>query len=94
MASEKAKQLAAEQKAAAKAEKLRKKNSDDPRDWGRVKQVVEAYQRTAEVDPAVLGSGLIARTGRWRRGLWRTGRPSDSDRSGWRPGASLSSVQT
>ncbi|RXW32312.1 DUF4191 domain-containing protein [Propioniciclava flava] len=62
MASEKAKQLAAEQKAAAKAEKLRKKNSDDPRDWGRVKQVVEAYKRTAEVDPAVtwwmLGVGL------------------------------------
>ena len=53
MASEKAKQLAAEQKAAAKAEKLRKKNSDDPRDWGRVKQVIEAYKRTAEVDPAV-----------------------------------------
>ncbi len=62
MASEKAKELAAKQKAAAKAEKLRKKNSDDPRDWGRVKQIVEAYKRTAEVDPAVtwwmLGVGL------------------------------------
>ena len=48
----------------------------------------------AEVDPAVLGSGLIARTGRWRRGLWRTGRRSDSDRSGLRPAASLSGVRT
>lgn len=53
MASEKAKELAAKQKAQRKAEKLRKKNSDDPRDWGRVRQVVEAYKRTAEVDPAV-----------------------------------------
>ena len=57
-----AKELAAKQKAQIKAEKLRKKNSDDPRDWGRVKQVVEAYKRTAEVDPAVtwwmLGVGL------------------------------------
>ena len=62
MASEKAKQLAAEQKAAAKAEKLRKKNSDDPRDWGRVRQTVEAYKRTAEIDPSVtwwmLGVGV------------------------------------
>ena len=32
MASEKAKELAAKQKAEIKAEKLRKKNSDDPRD--------------------------------------------------------------
>ncbi len=62
MASEKAKELAAKQKAAIKAEKLRRKNSDDPRDWGRWRQFVEAYKRTAEVDPAVtwwmLGVGL------------------------------------
>ncbi|QIK72902.1 DUF4191 family protein [Propioniciclava coleopterorum] len=62
MASEKAKELAAKQKAEQKAEKLRKKNSDDPRDWGRVRQIVEAYKRTAEIDPSVtwwmLGVGL------------------------------------
>jgi len=51
MASEKAKALAAEQKAAIKAEKQRKKNSDDPRDWGRVRHIIEAYKRTNEVDP-------------------------------------------
>lgn len=64
MASEKAKELAAKQKAAIKAEKLRKKNSTDPRDWGRIRQFVEAYKRTAEIDPAVtwwmLGVGLGA----------------------------------
>ena len=62
MASEKAKELAAKQKAAIKAEKLRKKNSDDPRDWGQVRQLREAYKRTAEIDPAVtwwmLGVGV------------------------------------
>ena len=62
MASEKAKELAAKQKAAIKAEKLRKKNSDDPRDWGQVRQLLEAYKRTAEIDPAVtwwmLGVGV------------------------------------
>ena len=41
-----------------------------------------------------LGSGLIARTALWRRGLWRTGRRSGSDRSEWRPVASLSGGQT
>lgn len=50
MASEKAKALAAKQKAEMKAEKLRKKNSTDPADWGRVKQIREAYRVTAEVD--------------------------------------------
>ena len=66
MASEKAKELAAKQKAAIKAEKLRRKNSDDPRDWGRWRQFVEAYKRTAEVDPSVtwwmlgVGLGLVA----------------------------------
>ena len=64
MASEKAKELAAKQKAAVKAEKLRKKNSDDPRDWGRMRQFVEAYKRTREVDPSVtwwmLGAAVAA----------------------------------
>ncbi|MDO5533617.1 MAG: DUF4191 domain-containing protein [Propionibacteriaceae bacterium] len=62
MASEKAKELAAKQKAAIKAEKLRKKNSDDPRDWNQIRQFREAYKRTAEIDPAVtwwmLGVGV------------------------------------
>lgn len=64
MASERAKQLAAEQKAQIKAAKLRKKNSDDPRDWGRMRQMVEVYKRTKEVDPRldlyVIGAGVGA----------------------------------
>ena len=63
MASEKAKELAAKQKAAIKAEKLRRKNSNDPKDWGRWRQFKEAYTRTREVDPAVtwwmLGAALV-----------------------------------
>lgn len=51
MASDKAKALAAQQRAERRAEKLRKKNSDDPRDWGRVRQIIEAYKRTNEIDP-------------------------------------------
>lgn len=51
MASEKAKELAAKQKAAAKAEKLRKKNSDNPADWGRTRQIVETYKLSKQHDP-------------------------------------------
>ena len=59
--SEKAKELAAKQKAAIRAEKLRKKTSDNPRDWGWYRQLREAYRRTAEVDPKVtLWMGLAA----------------------------------
>ena len=50
MASEKAKELAAKQKAELKAEKLRRKNSTDPRDWGQLKQLIETYKMSAEVD--------------------------------------------
>lgn len=50
MASEKAKALAAKQKADMQAEKLRKKNSTDPADWGRIRQIREAYKATAKVD--------------------------------------------
>lgn len=50
MASEKAKALAAQQKAERKAERLRKKKSTDPRDWGQVKQFVETYKLTREID--------------------------------------------
>lgn len=51
MASEKAKALAAKQKADAKAAKLAKKNSTDPRDWSWYKQIIETYKMTAQVDP-------------------------------------------
>ncbi|MDR2896862.1 MAG: DUF4191 domain-containing protein [Propionibacteriaceae bacterium] len=54
MASERAKQLAATQKAAAKAEKLRKKNSDDPKDWGQARQFLEAFKITRSFDKALL----------------------------------------
>lgn len=53
MASEKAKELARKQKAEIRAEKLRKKNSTDPADWGRTRQMVEAFKRTREIDPSV-----------------------------------------
>lgn len=62
MASEKAKELAAKQKAEAQAEKLRRKNSTDPADWGRVRQITETYKLTAATDKALpwilLGAGL------------------------------------
>lgn len=48
-----AKELRAQQKAAAKAEKQRRKNSTDPRDMGRVKQIVTAYKMTAEFDKSL-----------------------------------------
>lgn len=64
MASEKAKELAAKQKAARKAEKERRKNSTDPKDWGRIRQMREAYKQTAKVDPSVtwwmIGFGVAA----------------------------------
>ena len=64
MASERAKQLAAQQKAQVRAEKLRKKNSEDPRDWSRPRQMVEVYKRTREVDSKldlfVIGAGVGA----------------------------------
>ncbi|PFG17628.1 uncharacterized protein DUF4191 [Propionicimonas paludicola] len=51
MASEKAKELAAKQKAEVKAAKLAKKNSTNPRDWPWYKQLWQTYKVTAEVDP-------------------------------------------
>lgn len=62
--SEKAKELEAKQKEALKAAKLAKKNSDNPRDWGWLRQVKETYRITIENDPQsqwlILGSGLAA----------------------------------
>ncbi|MFT8396536.1 DUF4191 domain-containing protein [Propionibacterium sp.] len=51
MASERAKELAKKQKAEAKALKAAKKNSDDPADWGTIKQLRETYKITAEYNP-------------------------------------------
>lgn len=49
--SERAKALAAKQKAEAKARKLAKKNSSNPKDWGMAKQLREVYRVTKEQDP-------------------------------------------
>ena len=51
MASEKAKELAAKQKAEVAALKLAKKNSTDPKDWPWYKQIWQTYKVTAEADP-------------------------------------------
>ena len=62
MASERAKELAAEQKAAKNAEKLRRKNSTDPKDWGQVRQIFEVYKVTAQHDPKAnlyMGGALV-----------------------------------
>lgn len=48
--SERAKELAAKQKAEAKALREKKRNSDNPRDWGTWKQIRESYRLTHEVD--------------------------------------------
>jgi len=51
MASEKAKELAAKQKAEVAALKLAKKKSSDPKDWPWYKQIWQTYKVTAENDP-------------------------------------------
>lgn len=51
--SEKAKELEAKQKALAKAEKERKKNSDDPRDWSQMRQLRETYKMASQFDPTL-----------------------------------------
>lgn len=64
--SERARELEAQQKAQAKAEKLRKKTSTDPADWGRMRQLKESYTVTAQYDkplPWILlaaGLGTVA----------------------------------
>ncbi|HJE51566.1 MAG TPA: DUF4191 domain-containing protein [Tessaracoccus flavescens] len=60
--SERAKALEAKQKAEAKALKERKKNSTNPEDWGRWRQMVETYKVTAQHDkalPWLMLGGLI-----------------------------------
>ncbi len=54
MASERAKELAAAQKAQKQAEKLRRKNSSDPKDWGQLRQILEVFKMTTKNDPTSL----------------------------------------
>ena len=58
-----AKEVKAQAKAAKKAEKARKKASNDPKDMGRIRQIVRAYQVTHEYDKALpylmLGAFLL-----------------------------------
>lgn len=61
--SQAAKELAAKQKAQAKAEKERRKHSDNPKDWGATKQLVESFKLTRAADPSVVwwvvGAGVV-----------------------------------
>lgn len=61
--SERAKELAAQQKAEAKALREKKRNSDDPRDWGTIKQIRESFKITHQVDPKLpfwlIGTWLV-----------------------------------
>jgi len=61
--SERAKAFEAKQKAEMRAEKLRKRNSTNPADWGRWRQMVETYKMTKEHDKALpwlmLGGFLV-----------------------------------
>lgn len=51
MASEKAKELARKQKAEVQAEKLRKRQSDDPKDWGQLRQTREMFKLVKQENP-------------------------------------------
>ena len=58
-----AKDVKAQAKVAKQAEKARKKASNDPKDMGRIRQIVRAYQVTHEYDRALpyilLGAFLL-----------------------------------
>ena len=49
--SERAKALEAKQKEERKAAKLARKSSNDPKDWGTIRQLTESYKITKQVDP-------------------------------------------
>lgn len=74
MASERAKELAAQQKAEKKADRLRRKNSTDPKDWGQVRQVIEVYKVTTQHDPKanlfMAGAGVLTIIVFTLIGLW------------------------
>ncbi len=63
MASEKAKELAAKQKAELKAAKLAKKNSSNPADWPWYRQLWQTYKVTADVDPKLNTYAIAAFVG-------------------------------
>lgn len=50
MASERSKELAAKQRAERKAMREKRRNSENPRDWGTIKQLREAWKATYELD--------------------------------------------
>lgn len=60
---ERAKELELKQKQQAKAEKLRRKNSNNPADWGQIRQIKETYKLTKQQDPQLpwllLGVGAV-----------------------------------
>jgi hypothetical protein len=58
--SERAKELAAQQKAQAKADKLRKKQSTNPSDWGRWRQMAQVLKLTAKEDKLFVPLALVA----------------------------------
>lgn len=62
--SERAKALAEQQKAEKKALREKRKNSTNPADWGRIRQIREAYRVTHEYDKQlplfVFGAGILA----------------------------------
>ena len=81
MASERAKELQARQKAEAQAAKLAKKNSTDPKDWGTIRQLKESYTMVVDANPSwkwlliaslvgplVVGVGLGLILGHWLYG--------------------------
>lgn len=49
--SERARELAQKQREQRRAEKLRRKNSKDPADWGQIRQIRESYKLTKQHDP-------------------------------------------
>ncbi|GAA2181840.1 DUF4191 domain-containing protein [Brooklawnia cerclae] len=64
--SERAKELEAKQKAEAKALREKKRNSDNPRDWGTFRQIRESFRLTSQVDPqlkwwiiVVIAAGVV-----------------------------------
>ncbi len=79
MAGERAKALAAEQKAARQAEKQRRKTSTNPADWSRTRQMREVYRVSAEHDkalPALMAAAfllplaLMVALGIWLQPWW------------------------
>ncbi|MDR0991250.1 MAG: DUF4191 domain-containing protein [Propionibacteriaceae bacterium] len=58
--SQRAKELAAQQKAAKQAAKIRRRESTDPSDWGRWRQMVYVFKLTAREDRKFVPLSLVA----------------------------------